>query len=61
VLAGSSSHKALFDAGYPILNISKETKRYFDLLIHSVEKENEKPFIKFVLYEFIKKCKKKYY
>jgi len=46
-------NKAFFDSGYPILNISKETQSYFDALIKSVEKKNEKPFVEFVFERFI--------
>src|SRR3989338_2191596 len=46
-------NKAFFDSGYPILNISKETQSYFDALIKSVEKKNEKPFVEFVFERFV--------
>lgn len=46
-------NKAFFDSGYPILNISKETQSYFDALIRSVEKKDEKPFVEFVYGRFI--------
>lgn len=52
-------NKALFDANYPIINISKDTKDYFDSLIHSVEKEDEKPFVRFVMSKFKDKMLKK--
>lgn len=45
-------NKALFDSGYPLLNISKDTESYFDALIHSVEKKDESPFVRFVLNQF---------
>ncbi len=48
-------NKALFDCGYPLLNVSKNTEKYFDSLIHCVEKNVEKPFAQFVLNEFLKK------
>ena len=47
-------NKAFFDSGYPILNISKETQNYFDALIKSVEKKNERPFVEFVFERFVK-------
>ncbi|MFH1521081.1 MAG: Fic family protein [Candidatus Micrarchaeota archaeon] len=47
-------NKALFDTGYPMLNISKDTKNYFDALIKSVENNDEKPFVQFVFEQFIK-------
>ncbi|MFH2106540.1 MAG: Fic family protein [Candidatus Micrarchaeota archaeon] len=47
-------NKALFDAGYPMLNISKDTKGYFDALIYSVEKNDEQQFVMFVFEQFIK-------
>ena len=47
-------NKAFFDSGYPILNISKETQSYFDALIKSVEKKDEKPFVEFVFERFVK-------
>lgn len=46
-------NKAFFDAGYPILNISKDSQRYFDALVNSVEKKDEKPFVHFVLEQLI--------
>lgn len=46
-------NKALFEAGYPLLNVSKETQAYFDALINSVEKNDERPFIEFVYRKFI--------
>lgn len=44
-------NKALFDCGYPILNISKNPQKYFEALVESVEGNNERPFVHFV-YEF---------
>ncbi|MEM3369602.1 MAG: Fic family protein [Candidatus Micrarchaeia archaeon] len=41
-------NKALFDSGYPLLNISKETQSYFDALVAAVEKKDEKLFVMFV-------------
>jgi Fic family protein len=46
-------NKAFFDSGYPILNVSKETQGYFDALIKSVEKKDEKPFVEFVYGRFL--------
>ncbi len=46
-------NKALFDCGYPMLNISKETEKYFDALIRSVEKKDERPFVEFVYDRFV--------
>jgi len=37
-----------------MLNISKETASYFDVLIKSVETKNEKPFVEFVYAQFLK-------
>lgn len=48
------ANKAFFDSGYPMLNISKETPSYFDALIRSVEKKNEKPFVELVFEQFIR-------
>jgi len=47
-------NKALFDSGYPLLNISRDTQDYFDALIRAVEKKDEKPFVKFVYGQFMK-------
>lgn len=47
-------NKALFDSGYPALNVSKETEGYFNALIWSVEKNDERPFVEFVYQRFIK-------
>ena len=52
-------NKALNDRGYPILNISKKTTQYFDALVKSVEKKEERPFVEFVAQEFEKMCSKK--
>ncbi len=41
-------NKALFDSGYPILNISKDPQPYFDALVASVERKEDQPFVKFV-------------
>jgi len=46
-------NKALFDSGYPMLNISKNTREYFDGLIKSVELKDDKPFVEFVFEQFI--------
>lgn len=46
-------NKALYDSGYPLLNISKNTEKYFDALVKSVEKKDEKEFVLFVLGEFL--------
>lgn len=51
-------NKALLDSGYPMLNISKETARYFDALIRSVEKEDERPFVKFAWETFCEGMKR---
>ncbi|MFH1306739.1 MAG: Fic family protein [Candidatus Micrarchaeota archaeon] len=51
-------NKALQDAGYPILNISKNTEKYFDALVKSVEKKDEKPFVLFVFNEFLQSMRK---
>ncbi|MDO8554815.1 MAG: Fic family protein [Candidatus Micrarchaeota archaeon] len=47
-------NKAFLDFGYPMLNISKDTDKYFDALISSVENKDEKPFVQFVFEQFIK-------
>ncbi len=47
-------NKAFFDSEYPMLNISKDTDKYFDALISSVENKDEKPFVTFVYDQFIK-------
>lgn len=52
-------NKALHDCGYPILNISKQTGHYFDALVKSVEKKDERPFVEFVAQEFEKTCSKR--
>jgi fido (protein-threonine AMPylation protein) len=51
-------NKALLDNGYPLLNISKETARYFDALIRSAEKEDEMPFVQFAWERFCEGMKK---
>ena len=47
-------NKAFFDNSYPLLNVSKDTQGYFDALIHSVEKKDEEPFVRFVYRQFLK-------
>lgn len=47
-------NKALFDNGYPMLNVSKETTSYFDALINSVENKDERPFVEFVYSQFLR-------
>jgi len=51
-------NKAMHDSGYPMLNISKETARYFDALVSSVEKGDDRPFVQFVLESFCGEMKK---
>ncbi|MEK6953576.1 MAG: Fic family protein [Candidatus Micrarchaeota archaeon] len=41
-------NKALFDNNYPLLNISKDPRAYFDALVGSVENKDERPFVRFV-------------
>jgi len=52
-------NKILQDAGYPTLNISKETSEYFECLVKSVEERNEKYFVQFCYRTFIKQVKSK--
>jgi Fic family protein len=52
-------NKILQDAGYPMLNISKETTKYFEALIKSVEEKNEKYFVEFCHQTFMKQVKSK--
>lgn len=52
-------NKAFQDSKYPILNVSKQTAQYFDALVKSVEKQDERPFVEFVAREFEKMCSKK--
>ena len=52
-------NKILQDAGYPMLNISKETSEYFESLVKSVEERNEKYFVLFCYKSFIKQVKSK--
>lgn len=52
-------NKALHDCGYPILNISKQTEKYFDALVKSAERKDERPFVEFVAGEFEKMCARK--
>ncbi|MBI5035782.1 Fic family protein [Candidatus Micrarchaeota archaeon] len=47
-------NKAFFDCGYPILNVSKDTRGYFEALIKSVEGKSEKPFVEFVFRQFLR-------
>ena len=50
-------NKVLQDAGYPILNISKDTSEYFKELIKSVESGDEKFFVKFCYNTFLNQVK----
>jgi Fic family protein len=52
-------NKILQDAGYPMLNISKEANEYFEALIKSVEEKNEKYFIQFCYKTFLQQVKSK--
>ncbi len=52
-------NKILQDAGYPMLNISKETTKYFEALIKSVEEKNEKYFVEFCHQTFMQQVKSK--
>jgi len=45
-------NKALHDCKYPLLNVSKKSGKYFDALVRSVEREDERPFVEFVASEF---------
>lgn len=47
-------NKAFFDNSYPLVNISGNTQGYFDALVHSVEKNDEEPFVRFVYEQFLK-------
>src|SRR3989338_240248 len=49
-------NKALFDKGYPLLNISKDSQSYFDALIKAVERKDEKAFAEFVYQQFLKQA-----
>jgi Fic family protein len=46
-------NKALFDCGYPLLNISKNPQPYFDALVRSVESKDERHFVQFVYKFFV--------
>jgi Fic family protein len=46
-------NKALLDSGYPMLNVSRKSEGYFDALVKSVEKGDEKPFVEFVFRRFV--------
>lgn len=52
-------NKALFDCSYPLLNISKDTAKYFNALIAYVEKKDEKTFAKLVLEKLLETFKTK--
>jgi len=52
-------NKVLQDAGYPMINISKDTSEYFKELIKSVESGDEKFFVKFCYNAFLKQIKYK--
>lgn len=50
-------NKVLLDNNYPLLNISKQTSKYFEALIKSVETGQEKFFVKFCYKTFIEQVK----
>ncbi len=52
-------NKVLQDQNYPLLNISKNTSKYFDALIRSVETGQEKFFVKFCYNTFIEQVKRR--
>lgn len=49
-------NKALFEGGFPMLNVSKNEEEYFNALIKSVESGNPKHFVDFVYSVFVGKC-----
>lgn len=49
-------NKALFEGGYPLLNVSKDSQNYFDALIFAVEKKDERAFVEFVYQQFLKQA-----
>lgn len=49
-------NKALFEGGFPILNVSKNEDGYFNALIRSVEAKDPKYFMEFVYSVFVEKC-----
>lgn len=50
-------NKTLLDEGFPLLNISMEKEYYFEALIESVEKNQAKRLIDFVLSQYYKQVK----
>ena len=52
-------NKVLFEAGFPILNVSGDEEKYFNALIKSVETKDPGHFVEFVYSVFVEKCSKK--
>lgn len=50
-------NKALLDAGFPLLNISREKEEYFEALIESVEKDKVRVLVDFTLKQYYKQIK----
>ncbi|NYZ61060.1 Fic family protein [Candidatus Micrarchaeota archaeon] len=49
-------NKALFEKGFPILNVSKNEDGYFNALVKSVETKDPRHFVEFVYSVFVEKC-----
>ncbi|MEK6941336.1 MAG: Fic family protein [archaeon] len=52
-------NKVLMDSNYPMINISKNTSKYFEALSRSVETGEEKFFVKYCYKTFIEQVKHK--
>ena len=45
---------------YPVTNISKDTKEYFEALVESAETKNDRPFVLFCYNTFVKQIKNRF-
>lgn len=50
-------NKILISDGFPLLNISEKKEFYFEALINSVEKNNSKELVEFILSEYFRQIK----
>ncbi len=50
-------NKTLLDEGFPLLNVSMEKEKYFEALINSVEKDQVKVLVEFVLKQYYKQVR----
>ncbi|MDE1825910.1 MAG: Fic family protein [Candidatus Micrarchaeota archaeon] len=50
-------NKTLLDNGFPLINVSVNKETYFDVIVASVEKNDPRPFVDFVLKQYYKQVR----